>query len=422
MYIKNPHSKSLEQDRYIHFMESKDEYNNLTEEDFIRELCSDYIDQEFVQYYQTKFIETAVDSIYDMFSISVNNDIEKDEEHLRKTIEESLQEVLQSRGVPLRVLPYCLGKSLRQDPEIVTGKLRWLDSVVQPEQRTAEWYAMRRDLLTATAISSLFGTQARRNEIIFEKCQPNPPMQRPLSVYDARHWGVKYEPVTRSIYELLYKTQVKEYGCIRHPTVTCVGASPDGINIDAGSRKYGRLIEIKNVVSREITGDPLDDYWIQMQIQMEVCDLDLCDFVETKISEFVTEELYFAGREDYDYTGVALHFVGLLDPLENHYEYLPVKECFAFRGAKWLEKWTKKKQGEYRHQYRLVKTLYWYLEEFSCVVVERNRAWFQAALPRITDVWGTIMQERGNGGWESRAPSRTRRQDADVKTILLSSY
>ena len=46
-------------------------------------------------------------------------------------------------------------------------------------------------------------------------------------------------------------------------------ASPDGINIKADSPYYGRAVEIKNPVSREITGIPKKDYWIQMQIQME---------------------------------------------------------------------------------------------------------------------------------------------------------
>jgi hypothetical protein len=173
------------------------------------------------------------------------------------------------------------------------------------------------------------------------------------------------------------------------------------------------------VVSREITGEPLDDYWIQMQIQMEVCDLDLCDFVETKICEFPTEEAYYSYRENYEFTGVVLHFVGLLDPLINYYEYLPIKESFAFRNTKWLDKWILKKQAEYRHQYKLVKPLYWFLEEFSCVVVERNREWFRISLSKIEDVWNTIVEERKNGGWELRAPSKKRRHDADVKTILL---
>jgi len=35
-----------------------------------------------------------------------------------------------------------------------------------------------------------------------------------------------------------------------------------------------------------ITGIPKEDYYIQMQLQMEVCDLNECDFVETKFIEY----------------------------------------------------------------------------------------------------------------------------------------
>ena len=44
-----------------------------------------------------------------------------------------------------------------------------------------------------------------------------------------------------------------------------LGASPDGINTDKTSQLYGRMLEIKNIVNREINGIPKSEYWIQMQ-------------------------------------------------------------------------------------------------------------------------------------------------------------
>lgn len=38
--------------------------------------------------------------------------------------------------------------------------------------------------------------------------------------------------------------------------VLFLGASPDGINIEPNSEKYGVMLEIKNIVNREITGIP----------------------------------------------------------------------------------------------------------------------------------------------------------------------
>ena len=50
------------------------------------------------------------------------------------------------------------------------------------------------------------------------------------------------------------------------------------------------MLEIKNPTTRKISGIPKKEYWIQMQIQMEVWDLDECDFLETVYKEYESEE------------------------------------------------------------------------------------------------------------------------------------
>ena len=52
------------------------------------------------------------------------------------------------------------------------------------------------------------------------------------------------------------------------------------------------MLEIKNIVNREITGIPLKAYWVQMQMQMEVCELDKCDFLETRFLEYEDKESF----------------------------------------------------------------------------------------------------------------------------------
>ena len=68
--------------------------------------------------------------------------------------------------------------------------------------------------------------------------------------------GEKYEPVSTIYYEWINNTKVDEFGCIPHNEYSFLGASPDGIVCDISSNLYGRMLEIKNVVSREITGIP----------------------------------------------------------------------------------------------------------------------------------------------------------------------
>jgi hypothetical protein len=56
----------------------------------------------------------------------------------------------------------------------------------------------------------------------------------------------------------------------------------------------------------------------------------------------------------------------------------------------------------------LYTTNYWYLAEFSCVLVKRNRLWFETAQPKISDFWDIIQMERLNGEWENRISIKKR--------------
>ena len=49
----------------------------------------------------------------------------------------------------------------------------------------------------------------------------------------------------------------------------------------------------KNPTTRKLSGTPKKEYWIQMQLQMEVWDLDECDFLETVFKEYETGLKHF---------------------------------------------------------------------------------------------------------------------------------
>ena len=50
-----------------------------------------------------------------------------------------------------------------------------------------------------------------------------------------------------------------------------------------------------------------------------------------------------------------------------------------------------------------VHTIYWHLEQVSCVLVPRNELWFKGALPKFEKIWETIERERVEG-YDHRAP------------------
>jgi putative phage-type endonuclease len=292
----------------------------------------------------------------------------------------------------------------------IAHKLRRLSNIPSPPQRTQEWYEMRYGLLTASNVWKALGTDAQKNQLITEKCQPFEQFKEScarhgnLSADNPMMLGQKYEPISALIYERRNKTRLGEYGCILHPEWNYLGASPDGINIDSDAAVYGRMVEIKNIVNRVIDGVPLDAYWVQMQMQMEVCDLEECDFVETRIKEYATKSEFL--ESDNEWRGVILTFIprfwGEDEQQKQFYEYWMLES--SQEQEQTIEIWIQSKKTQHAN-YVLSTVAYWGLDEYSCVLVKRNRVWFQAAIPKIEELWQTIERERITGS-EHRAPKK----------------
>ena len=112
----------------------------------------------------------------------------------------------------------------------------------------------------------------------------------------------------------------------------------DLINIKKTSKRYGRMLEIKCPTTREITGIPKKEYWIQTQLQMECCDLEECDFLECSFKEYENEEEAnkdgtFQYTSENKFKGVIMQFYHNTKP---YYEYAPFnisKELYD----KWYE-------------------------------------------------------------------------------------
>lgn len=49
------------------------------------------------------------------------------------------------------------------------------------------------------------------------------------------------------------------------------------------------------------------------------------------------------------------------------------------------------------------KNIYWKLDEFSCILVLRNKHWFKNAIPILQSIWNTIEIEKISG-FQHRAP------------------
>lgn len=261
-----------------------------------------------------------------------------------------------------------------------------------------------------------------QNQLITEKCElipehklaPPPSTNLFTSVHipnanDPRHWGVKFEPVLSAFYELKNNTVLAEFGCIEHSEHSFLGASPDGVNVCPNSDVYGRVVEFKCPISRKITGVQKKEYWIQTQLQMEVLGLEECDFVEAKFFQYETHTDFVADSEDDlmygksksgSHKGKALLFI-LPDRSGLHYEYAPLSACHKHEFDNWTTAIIEAKCAE---GFEVMAPFFWRLDEYSCLLVHRDRDWFRQSLPKFRVIWEIILAERITGH-AHRAPN-----------------
>ena len=277
-------------------------------------------------------------------------------------------------------------------PDIISA-LEYMKSIPQAKQRSEEWFAARRNYITASNAYKAFQGKGGRNQLIYEKCSP--PIPIPTNLESPMHWGQKYEPVTQMLYEKKFNTTIEEFGCIPHKDFPFLAASPDGIVTNELLPRYGHMIEIKNPVSRDLKdGKAPPHYFVQMQLQMEVCNLDVCDYVETKFREITLETFLLTNTTK----GIILHFQTREgDPV---YEYKPIGMDMQQFTEEWFPVQLQK------HEF-YQKTIYWELVSFTCVVYPRNRQWFSASLAELKSVWDEILAIRDSPEeWEKRAPKK----------------
>ena len=442
--------------------------------EFILESIEEYFSSNYALYYRTDFVAKLVEYVSENTVVFCDVD-DKDEESFATVSSlvtdmtwEYLRNFLWSEGVVeprngrgCRAETSCSTAPGSPELELQLERLSAYATsggggALYVAQRTPEWFALRRSCITASNVSKLFSAKSRMRMVAeyappataettimppaelgaadskWVTLMPPLPPQR-ASLTSSLHWGHKYEPAVKALYEFLFCTSVEEYGLIVHERVPYVGASPDGINNvrEKNGAKFGRLVEIKSVVNREITGVPSNEYWIQVQTQMEVCGLDACDFVEAKLVEyqekgFRSPESQFWGGSQSDppekaityqldaqneaeiiadrptcVKGVILQFFYTNEENGSSptYEYMPIELYFAGKSA--VDAWTTQTKEAYcssssssPNAFYLYDTIYWSVDVFSCICIRRNREWFATILPTITDAWNDIAAAR----------------------------
>lgn len=286
-------------------------------------------------------------------------------------------------------------------------------SDAQPKQKTKEWFSLRRNCMTASDAASCLkkipdvcqayitefnikesiGTSelkycnpySNENEFILKK---NGHSKFEGNV--ATQWGVKYETAACRFYESLSQDKVLDFGLMFHKYIDWLACSPDGITED------GRMLEIKCPYKRTISGIPPIYYWIQCQFQLEVCDLDICDFIECKMMNITLEQFTSLKNETIviskDSDGKTVEtterkksqglFVTFKD---NDVAFYPPRK---FQTRKEMLDWAEKKCEKYSHFKPEIE--YYRVHSYTLVTIKRNKEWFNRIKPMLEKTWTKV--------------------------------
>lgn len=176
-------------------------------------------------------------------------------------------------------------------------------AIIISEQRTAEWYSMRKGKITASEVYNIMG-KGRGKDSTFSQSGISYLKKKvsecfmPTSAFIQYHertsretaalrWGTEHEDIARRIYESKLGYEVTEVGFIPLAGFeNFAGGSPDG-----WLRNEGGIIEIKcpfTIESHvrhfmykspdELLAEEPQYYW-QCVMNMLVSDTDFCDFI-----------------------------------------------------------------------------------------------------------------------------------------------
>jgi hypothetical protein len=256
----------------------------------------------------------------------------------------------------------------------------------QIEQRTPEWYAQMTQIVSASELGNLFASPRIRAKMVMSKTVPYQPRFQPLAVPSdsmaAFDWGIRFEPVVKQIYEHKYGVIVKELGRMIHPTYEKCSASPDGLVYSCPkNERRGRLVEIKCPVTREIDGTVPKDYYAQMQMQLHVTGLKVCDYVEAVFASKYNAMAEKEGPGVYNGYIALVRYAEMRGDQEFYYVYSPVNAD---------ETW-KPETGEGEH---IMEMIPWRLLQWSEQKVARSEEWWESIRPVIDAFWEDVEKAK----------------------------
>jgi putative phage-type endonuclease len=162
------------------------------------------------------------------------------------------------------------------------------------DQHCVEWHRMRQTMLTASNAGSVCGVNKYMSSQAVFRTKTGQQTSEAKPNMATRH-GHECEDEARECVakvtglQLVRDAQTSkaiDVGLLQHQTFKWLGASPDGVFT------CGLLLEIKCPLTRRIAHSVPDEYFPQLQVQLEVAELDYCVFAQYKrASVFAAGEL-----------------------------------------------------------------------------------------------------------------------------------
>lgn len=334
-------------------------------------------------------------------------------------------------------------------------------AIVSPPQGTMEWHKMRDDKITASDGGTVVDCNKHEPQFGFIKKKTLP---TPFLYNEFVHHGKKHEDTATMIYEYRMNVSTDEFGLIGHPKYSFLGASPDRIcnkyKLDGihKSKFIGRMLEIKCPYVRKIKMDgPIVDhicpiyYWVQVQLQLECCDLDECDFWQCEIKEYASRNEFnedtnvnepFKSKTTGFEKGCIIQLLPkkrMNDIIAGNYKavveesskyiYAPKIEMSPYDCDVWVaEKLTNKFEGDIENpdDYFFDKVIYWKLITSKNVLINRDRKWFDDNLPTLKQIWDYVLFFRSNADklqiFKDYMDSRPRKMNKDIMNIVDKLY
>ena len=178
---------------------------------------------------------------------------------------------------------------------------------------------------------------------------------------------------------------------------------------------YRRIIKKEGKVDGDICPHY---YWVQVQVQLECCDLLTCDFWQCTIKEYSTREEWFLDErtplnvkegmviENRNILkGAIIQCLprkdiasGKITVFNAKYIYPPSLDMTTQEYENWLMSvvYSFNTNNPLSKDYVFDKIIYWRLEDCHLQEIPREKEWFQNAYPKLETFWNEVLYYRNN--------------------------